>query len=165
MWRTFAAQIRIRNPTAHVACRLGSYTWVGTGKKESSVPNESSASSQTFASYLARNYVAKKGFRTGTVPEANELAAASDIVLTRADGMNFHVISIVDRESHPGKQFTLSRDKVQEIGKQCLKYGGKVNRAQLPITMQIMEIGPGSATAADLKRLHALKRPSMSRRS
>jgi rhomboid protease GluP len=116
--------------------------------------------SQTFAAYLAKNYIAKKGFKNGTVPEAADLAAASDIVLTRADGLNFQIVCIVDRERNPGKQFGLSRDAIFKIGQQCLKYAGKVNRAQMPVTLQIMEIGPGAMNQADLQRLKALKRPS-----
>lgn len=115
---------------------------------------------QSFAVYLAKNYIAKKGFEAGTVPEAAELAAASDIVLTRADGVNFQIVCIVDRERHPGKEFALARERIHEIGRQCVKYAGKMNRVQMPITIQIMEIGPGTMSQADRKRLKGLKRPS-----
>ena len=120
-----------------------------------------STQSQSFATYLARSYIAKKGFQAATVPEAAGLTAASDIVLTRADGMNFQIICIVDRERNPGKQFALSRAAVAEIGKACLKYSGKMNGVQMPVVIHVMEIGPGPVSGADYKRLKTLKRPSM----
>ncbi len=40
----------------------------------------------SFARYLAEVVVAKRGFAEGTVPEAQKLAAAADIVLTSPTG-------------------------------------------------------------------------------
>jgi len=40
--------------------------------------NASVATTETFCSYLAKQFTAKKGFTTGTVPEAERLAAVSD---------------------------------------------------------------------------------------
>lgn len=123
--------------------------------------SKSGEGSQTFAAYLAKHYIAKKGFIAGTVPEAARLEAASDIVLTRSDGMSFQILCIIDREAHPGKQFPLSRDAVEEIGKQCLKYSGSVSGNRMPVTLQVMEIGGAPITEADRVRLKAFKRKSL----
>lgn len=119
-----------------------------------------SAQSQSFATYLARSYIAKKGFKADTVPEAAELKGASDFVLTRAD-MSFQILCIVDREANPGKKFALSRDALVRIGKGCLKYSGKVNGARMPVVIHIIEVGPGPVAKADQKRLKIYKRPHL----
>src|SRR6266702_7143513 len=120
-----------------------------------------SGAGQTFATYLAKQYMAKKGFAAGTVPETKALVSAADIVLTLSDGMRFEILCIVDREANPGKQFGLSRDAVEEIGKSCLKYAGKVSGAQLPVTIQVMEVGPQVGASADRARLKRCRRGSI----
>src|SRR6266705_319475 len=117
-----------------------------------------SGAGQTFATYLAKQYMAKKGFAAGTVPEARALVSAADIVLTLSDGLRFEILCVVDREADPGRRFGLSRDAVEEIAKSCLKYAGKVNRAQLPVTIQVMEVGPQVGASADRARLKPFKR-------
>jgi len=117
-----------------------------------------SSAGQTFATYLAKQYMAKKGFAAGTVPEARALVSAADIVLTLSDGLRFEILCVVDREADPGRRFGLSRDAVEEIAKSCLKYAGKVNRAQLPVTIQVMEVGPQAGASADRARLKPFKR-------
>src|SRR5262249_1389580 len=114
----------------------------------------------TFASYLAKHYVGRKGFRPGTVPEAEALAQACDIVLTQSDGMTMQVVCIVDRENNPQKTFAMPLDTLLEIGQRCLKYTGKVSGQQMPVTIQIMEVGPGPGSPEDRQRLAALKRKS-----
>ncbi|HEX6267808.1 MAG TPA: rhomboid family intramembrane serine protease, partial [Burkholderiales bacterium] len=121
----------------------------------------SNNAARTFAAYLARNFIARKGYVAGTVPEAASLAAASDIVLTRSDGMSFGILCMIDREANPGKQFGMSREAVEEIGKACLKYSGKVHGNQMPVTLQIMEVGHTQAASMDQDRLKAFKRRSM----
>jgi rhomboid protease GluP len=120
-----------------------------------------SAGKQTFAAYLARHYIARKGFTAGTVPEAKALADACDLVLTHADGMSIQIVGIVDTEAHPGRTFGMTRDALAGIATKCLKYCGSVNRTKMPAVIQIMEIGPGSASDEDRRRLGALKRPSL----
>jgi rhomboid protease GluP len=115
---------------------------------------------ETFATYFARWHMAKKGFVSGTVPEARGLAAASDIVLTRSDGMGFEIMCLVDREAHPEKQFNLSPAAVDEIGKACLKYTGTVHRAKMPLSISILEIGASPITDAQRERLRPLRRQS-----
>lgn len=68
---------------------------------------------ETFAAYLAKHYIERKGFRPGTVPEANALSDACDIVLTLFDGMSLQVVCIVDREAHPQKTFAMSRQTLE----------------------------------------------------
>jgi rhomboid protease GluP len=118
-------------------------------------------SSQSFATYMAKQFQAKKPYVLGTVPEASALTEASDIILTRSDGMTFIVMCLIDRESNPGKRFSLSPETVRDIGKRCLKYAGKVNRTQMPVVIQILEIGNTPIVEADRQRLKAYKRQSI----
>jgi rhomboid protease GluP len=117
--------------------------------------------SETFATYLARQFEARKGCTPGTVPEAAALVSASDIVLTRSDGVTFSIICLIDCEANPTKRFALSRDAVDEIGKQCLKYTGTVNRQKMPVSIQIMEVGRDVLTDENRERLKPLKRRSI----
>jgi rhomboid protease GluP len=116
-------------------------------------------SAPTFAAYLARSFIAKKGYRTEVAPEAAALAEACDIVLTYADGMSFRILCIVDCEAHPGRRFVLSPEALHDIGKACLKYGGKVHGNLVPVLIQVMEVG-GRVGAVDQERLKAYKRHS-----
>ncbi len=116
---------------------------------------------ETFATYLAKYYVGRKGFSPGTVPEAEALTDACDIILTLADGMTLKVICIVDRETHPQKTFGLSREELNRIGKECLKYTGSVSGAKMPATFQIMEVGPEPPSEEDRRRLEVFKRESL----
>jgi len=111
----------------------------------------------TFAEYLAKVYVGRKGFSPGTVPEAAALVSACDIVLTRSDGLTLQFLCIVDREANPQKTFALTPQALHEIGEQCLKYTGSVSGAKMPVTFQVMEVGP---VPADRARLAPLKRKS-----
>ena len=52
---------------------------------------------QSFASYLAKALIARKGYRPGTVPEAQELLAHCDAVLTLSYGLTLSIVAIVDR--------------------------------------------------------------------
>jgi len=118
-------------------------------------------SRQSFAAYMAKQFQAKKSYVLGTVPEASALAEASDIILTRSDGMTFIVMCLIDRDSNPGKRFSLSPETVRDIGKRCIKYAGKVNRTQMPVVVQILEIGNRPIIEADRQRLKAYKRESI----
>lgn len=91
---------------------------------------------ETFAVYLAKHYIGRKGFSAGTVPEAAELAEACDIVLTLMDGMTLKIICIVDRDTHPQKTFGLSQEVMGQIGERCLKYSGEFNGNKMPITLR-----------------------------
>jgi len=116
---------------------------------------------ESFATYLAKHYIARKGYREGTVPEAGALGAACDIVLTLTNGLSMDVICIVDREAHPEKTFGLSREALDEIGQRCLKYSGTVSGSKMPVTFQVMEVGPGPLLLEDRLRLESLKRKSL----
>jgi len=112
----------------------------------------------TFCAYLAEQLIAKKGFDPGTVPEAAELAAHCDIILSRHDGFSLIIACLVDREAHPGRTFDLSPAAVEAIGRACLKYTGKVSTTKMPIGIEIYEVGPGSADESRRRRLAAYKR-------
>jgi rhomboid protease GluP len=119
------------------------------------------AAGETFATYLAKYYVGRKGFSPGTVPEAAPLADACDIILTLMDGMTLKVICIVDCETHPQKTFGLSREELNQIGKECLKYTASISGTKMPVTFQIMEVGPEPVSEEDRQRLEALERESL----
>ena len=102
------------------------------------------AANDTFCVYLAKQFIANRGFTVGTVPEADELAEHCDIVLSRHDGFALTIACMIDRETHPGKTFDLSRQTLEDIGKACLKYTGKVNFNKMPVIIQIFEVGPAS---------------------
>ena len=114
---------------------------------------------EPFAIYLAKQFIAKKGFEPAIVPEAEKLAAVSDIVLSHSDGFTLTVLCMIDRETRPGAVFDLDVDEVRQIGEACLQYTGKINRNQLPVFIRIMEIGPGSADQQ--QRLQLFKRSSL----
>jgi len=115
----------------------------------------------TFAVYLAKQYIAKKGFTVGTVPEASALAEECDIILTGLTAMNLQLICMVDCEANPGKRFTMSPSAVEEIGQQCLKYSGAINGSKMPVSIQIMEIGKRPIDNSDRDRLKGFKRRSI----
>src|SRR6476660_8220274 len=75
------------------------------------------AEQETFALYYAKYLIAHQGYQPGVVPEAEELARTCDYVLTKADGVSFAIVAIVDREAHPEKVFTLSSYQVEAIAK------------------------------------------------
>src|SRR5829696_484102 len=78
----------------------------------------------TAATYLARWLCAERGYRPGTAPEAADLAAASDLVLTKANGFNFQVVCILDRDRCGGaaRDLGLSREALVAIGAACATY-------------------------------------------
>lgn len=108
---------------------------------------QTSSAPDTFCTYLARQFIAKKSFTVGAVPEAAELGAHCDILLSHFDGFGFTIICMVDREAHPGKTFSLPAAAIQTIGEACLKYSGEINRKKIPIHIQIMEVGPATGDA------------------
>lgn len=117
------------------------------------------APENTFCSYLAEQFISKKGFVAGTVPEAQGLVAASDMVLTQHSvGTPFTILCLVDRESHPGKGFDLPMSELESIADQCLKYSeprGAYGSERMPIVIRAIEIGPTSAE--QLERLKTIR--------
>ena len=77
---------------------------------------------ETSCRYLARQFVARKGFTVGTVPEAEKLIAASDIVLTQNCDAPFSILCLIDREANPIRTFDLSPPELESIGRDCMKY-------------------------------------------
>jgi rhomboid protease GluP len=114
---------------------------------------------EAFSVYLAKQFIAKKGFEVARIPEVQELAAPGTILLTYTDGYAFTILCIVDRETNPRAAFSLGVDQVRRIGEACLKYTGKINRAKMPVSIGIIEVGPGSADQP--RRLGLLKRSSL----
>jgi rhomboid protease GluP len=123
--------------------------------------NTSIARADTFCSYLAQQFIAKKGFTAGTVPEAERLVAASDIVLTlHSIGTPFTILCLIDREAFPGKGFDLPMSELGSIAEQCLKYSDQINAygsERMPIVIRVIEIG--STSPEQLERLKAIRLP------
>jgi rhomboid protease GluP len=116
----------------------------------------------SFAAYLAKELVAKKGFETGTVPEAMELTQHSDFVVTYRDGTIIRIVCIVDRERHPDKFFDLSRPALDEIAARCRPYSGYIKFTRMPVRIEILEVGGNVGGFLDRDRLTQLKCGSMS---
>ncbi|HEY6925293.1 MAG TPA: rhomboid family intramembrane serine protease [Steroidobacteraceae bacterium] len=117
---------------------------------------------ETFARYLARQLIANKEYSPKVVPEAAPLVAAADIVLMRSDGMTVTLMCLIDREANPSKQFPLSRDELDQIGTDCLKYTGRVNNAKMPAIIEVVEVGSAlSASSSDRERMRPYRRKSL----
>lgn len=117
------------------------------------------ASSETFCAYLAKQFMAKQGFEVARVPEVERLHDTCEIVLVRSDGYTFGILAMVDREARPGARFNIGVEELEQIGEACLKYSGKINRRQMPVSIGILEVGPGSPEQP--RRLEAFKRSSL----
>jgi rhomboid protease GluP len=113
----------------------------------------------TFCSYLAKQFIAKKGFGVANVPEAQRLYEICDIVLARSDGYSFGLLCMVDREARPNATFGMDVEELEAIGKACLMYAGSVNGRKLPVSIAVMEVGPGSIEQPE--RLAHIKRSSL----
>jgi rhomboid protease GluP len=95
----------------------------------------------SFAAYLAKLFIAKRGYSEGTVPEAQLLATMSDYILTKSDGFGFFILCIVDASRNATRHFGLDRARVKEIAAVCRKkYGGRVNGAKMPAMVEIVEV-------------------------
>jgi rhomboid protease GluP len=116
-------------------------------------------STDTFCSYLAKQFIAKKGFEVAHVPEAELLYDICDIVLARSDGYSFGLLCMVDREARPNATFGMDVEQLRAIGKACLTYAGSVNGRKLPVSIAVMEVGPGSIEQPE--RLAHVKRSSL----
>lgn len=112
----------------------------------------------TAAIYLAKRMIGERGYEPGVVAEAKPLADAADLALTRADGMSFVVVLILDREAHPERRFALPLAQVVELGHACLGYTGKMHGTKIPVSVQIWEVGPGASEEPEVARLKAFAR-------
>jgi len=102
---------------------------------------------ETFCRYLARQFVARKGFAVGTVPEAERLIAASDIVLTQNSDGPFTILCLIDREANPIRTFDLSLAELESIGRDCLRHAGAAEifgRPEISVAIRVIEVGPTS---------------------
>lgn len=126
---------------------------------ETPLASQNTFSQDTFCTYLAKQFIAKKGFSAAFVPELASLTAVCDSVLTFSDGMTFSILCLIDAEAHPGKSFDLTMSDVQSIGEACLKYAAKVRRRQMPVFIKIIEVG--RALDDQQQRLKQFKRKSL----
>ncbi|GHG86275.1 rhomboid family intramembrane serine protease [Comamonas sp. JC664] len=111
---------------------------------------------ESFAVYLARR-LRVQGFTPGTFPEAAALEAASDAVLTYSDGRSAVIVCIVDREQSSSRVFGLDVTALERIGRDCLKYTGRISGTKQPLGLQVIEVGGAALTEVDRERLHALR--------
>ncbi len=123
--------------------------------------NTGDTGEETFAAYLAKALVAKKGYRPGTVPEAHELFAHCDAVLTRLDGLTVAIVAIVDREADPTRRFGLGREALDKIGTACLRYTGTAGGRKLPVFITVIEAGAAPVPPEEKDRLKTLKSRSL----
>ena len=112
---------------------------------------------QSFASYLAKALIARKGYRLGTVPEAQELLAHCDAVLTLSYGLTMSIVAIVDREAKPWRRFELSKEELDRIGMDCLRYTGAGGGRKLPVDITVIEVGEAAVAAEEKERLKPLR--------
>ncbi len=110
---------------------------------------------ETFCRYLARQYIARRGYEPCSLPEAAALAQHCDIVLSFTDGYSLTLMCMVDRQAHPGKAFGMSPEGVTAIGTELLKYTGTIQHSKMPVTIHVMEVGPADPAQQD--RLQAYK--------
>jgi rhomboid protease GluP len=102
---------------------------------------------ETFCQYLVRQFVAQKGFGLGTVPEAEKLIAASDIVLTQNHDAPFTILCLIDREADPARTFELALPELESIGRDCMKYAGVADmfgKAEIAVAIRVIEVGATS---------------------
>lgn len=111
----------------------------------------------SFAAYLARRYVADRGFAFELPDVAAALADACDFALTYSDGLTVCILCIVDAERDPSKRWAIEQDELLRIGKQCLQFTGRMNLAKMPVTFLVIEVRP-SITPEDQARLKRLQR-------
>jgi rhomboid protease GluP len=115
---------------------------------------------ESLGHYLTRRLVAEKGFVRGYVPEAAELAAAVDEVLTLDNGAGFVMLALVDHDRRDGatsRNFTLSQADLVRIGKACLQYAPTFNGVKLPVGIQLWHVN-APASPARREALAALQR-------
>jgi rhomboid protease GluP len=120
------------------------------------------AKAETFCNYLARQFIKRRGFKSGTVAEARKLVSASDLVLTLDGEGPFTILCLIDRETHPGKQFDLPIAELEGIAEQCLKYShaiGPYETEPMPIVIRVVEIGPTSP--GQQERLKTIRLPEL----
>ncbi len=123
--------------------------------------NTGESREESFAAYLAKALIAKKGYRPGTVPEAQELFAHCDAVLTRLDGLTVAIIGIVDRETDPSRRFGLASEALEKIGTACLRYTGMAGGRKLPVSITVIETGAAPVPPEAKHRLKPLKSRSL----
>lgn len=107
---------------------------------------------ETFCRYLARQFVAKKGFSVGTVPEADRLIASSDIVLTQNHSAPFTILCLIDHEANPDRTFDLPLQELEAIARDCMKYVAAdplglrklATPGELSVAVRVIEVGPTS---------------------
>ncbi len=99
---------------------------------------------ETFCQFLARTF-STTGFATGSVPEADALVAASDIVLTQNDvGSPFTILCLIDREADPERTFDLPLGRLEQIADACTKYSHPTTflGSKLTVVIRVIEVGP-----------------------
>ena len=102
---------------------------------------------------LAARVIERLGFVESLVAEAMPFADASDIVLTKTDGLTFSVFCIVDAEQDASKQFRMVRAEAKAVLAICRdRHCGTLAGAKQPARLEIVELRR-FPRAEDLDRL------------
>ena len=113
------------------------------------------SSSTSTARRLAARIVDRLGYIESLVVEAAPFAAASDIVVIKADRLTFSVLCIVDAERDDSKEFRMARAEAKEVLARCRdRHCGTIAGAKQPAHLEIVEVR-SSFRASDLTRLKA----------
>jgi rhomboid protease GluP len=94
-------------------------------------------------------------WQVARIPELVPLAEHFDRILVRGDAYSFEVICIKDRLTDSSRRVSMNLETLVEVGKQCLRYTGKMHGAQLPVTMKVWEVC--SEASAETDHLRALR--------
>ncbi|MGK4007936.1 rhomboid family intramembrane serine protease [Sorangium sp. So ce1036] len=111
----------------------------------------------TFAAYLAKRYVAERGFTFEVPLAAAALVEACDLALTYEDGLTLCILCIVDAERDPSRRWAIEKEELLRIGKACLPLTGRMSGAKMPVNLLIIEVRP-SLEPDDQARLKRLQR-------
>ncbi|CAM5764055.1 hypothetical protein LMIY3S_01018 [Labrys miyagiensis] len=115
--------------------------------------NEFATAREPFARYYARYLVARKGYKLGVVPVAQELLQHCDYVLTSANGNSLSIIGIVDRESERAKTFDMQPADLARVARETVE----AQRTPIMLRISIVEIGSFEVDKASRAHLAAYK--------
>lgn len=91
-------------------------------------------------------------------PELMPLKAYFEMILVRSDGMWFYVLCLKKNDGNSGISPELTLEKLTEIGRNCLKYTGKMNHTKLPVFLEIWEVFNGQFPSGDFSHLKNLRK-------
>ena len=91
-------------------------------------------------------------------PEVEPLKRHFDVVLVRADGINFTVLGVKKSQGQSVAE-GLTLDALLEVGSACLPYTGESSGAKMPVFIDVVEVHRDDPRPEDVERLGALWHP------